>query len=148
MAATVLILACIGMLTMLNDQPMEEIPVISTIEKHTLPGQKSTITLSDGSLVWLNSGSQISYQSDFNDSLRVVHLKGQAFFEVFKDADKPFIVKCNDLEIIALGTSFDVNAMKDNLLQVSLLTGKVQVNLENKSQSKSISVASWRVLQN
>jgi transmembrane sensor len=116
------------------EQPKPETAEITTVQKQTLPGQKSSITLRDGTIVWLNSGSVISYKSDFNDSLRIIHLKGQAFFEIFKDETKPFIVKCRDLEIEALGTSFDVNGYENSLIQVSLLTGSVKLTLPSKEQ--------------
>ncbi len=110
---------------------------ITIINKQTLPGQKSTIPLPDGSIVWLNSGSTISYQSDFNDSIRIIELHGHAYFEVFVDRTKPFIVKCGDLEVKALGTSFDVNGYNGASIQVSLISGSVQLstpaNIENNS---------------
>lgn len=113
----------------LFDKPKQTESEVSTIQKHTLPGQKSAITLRDGTIVWLNSGSRISYQSDFNDSLRVLRLEGQAFFDIFKDQSKPFVVKCGDLEIEALGTSFDVRGYSESPIQVSLLTGSVKLSL-------------------
>ncbi len=109
------------------------VPQITEINKHTLPGQKSTITLRDGTVVWLNSGSKLSYLSNYNDSLRIIELEGQAFFEVFKDSLKPFIVKCRNLEVEALGTSFDVNAYRNIPIQVSLLTGSVRVSVPSSS---------------
>lgn len=113
----------------LVDINQEEVLQVTTISKQTLPGQKSTITLQDGTIVYLNSGSKISYKSNYNDSLRIIELEGQAFFEVFKDKSKPFVVKCKNLEVEALGTSFDVNAYKDIPIQVSLLTGNVRVSI-------------------
>jgi transmembrane sensor len=108
-ASFIVVLAASFLIFHMADQPEPKTSEITTVQKQTLPGQKSSITLRDGTVVWLNSGSVISYQSDFNDSLRIIHLTGQAFFEVFKDETKPFIVRCMDLEIEALGTSFDVN---------------------------------------
>ncbi len=113
-------------------------PKIKIFTKQTLPGQKSTITLSDGSTVWLNSNSKISYRSDFNDSVRIINLTGQAYFEVFKDETRPFIVRCNDLEIEALGTSFDVNEFKNNSIQVSLVTGKVKLTANSQYGEEDI----------
>jgi ferric-dicitrate binding protein FerR (iron transport regulator) len=81
--------------------------------------------------VWLNSGSKISYQTNFNDSLRIIDLDGQAYFEVFKDKAKPFIVRCRDLEVKALGTSFDVNGYAESQIQISLLTGSVELSIPN-----------------
>ena len=104
---------------------------VSTIIKQTIPGQKSTITLRDGSIVYLNSGSVIRYKSDFNDSLRIIELDGQAYFEVFRDETRPFVVKCRNLTVQALGTSFDVYGYKDTPIQVSLVSGSVRLSLPN-----------------
>lgn len=104
-------------------------PEVTVLKKHTSPGQKSSITLRDGTIVWLNSGSSITYWSDYNENIRLIKLEGQAFFEVFKDQSKPFLVKCGDLKIEALGTSFDVNGYSGAPIQVSLLTGSVQLTV-------------------
>lgn len=144
----VLISAAIVILFMTR-QPMPQKIEVTTIQKNTLPGQKSSITLQDGTIVWLNSGSRISYQSDFNDSLRIIHLKGQAFFEIFKDETKPFIVKCGELEIEALGTSFDVNGYEHSSIQVSLLTGNVKLTLpsgENTDDSLILNPGEYSVV--
>ena len=114
----------------------EEVPQVTTISKQTLPGQKSTITLQDGTIVYLNSGSKISYKSNYNNSVRIIDLEGQAFFEVFKDRSKPFVVGCKNIEVKALGTSFDVNAYKGFPIQVSLLTGSVKVIAASSSDSQ------------
>jgi ferric-dicitrate binding protein FerR (iron transport regulator) len=112
-----------------------EVSQVTKIQKQTLPGQKSSITLRDGTVVWLNSGSSISYWTDYNENMRLIELEGQAFFEVFKDETKPFLVKCRGLKIEALGTSFDVNAYNDAPIQVSLLTGSVKLTTPWYEQS-------------
>jgi len=134
-ATLIIIFSVVFVIFYVVDQNGPEIPAITTIQKQTLPGQKSSITLRDGTIVWLNSGSKISYQSNFNDSLRIIELEGQAFFEVFKDKTKPFIVKCRNLEVRALGTSFDVNGYIESQVQVSLLTGSVALSVP-ESESK------------
>ncbi len=133
-AAIIFFLTTLFAVYYMIDTNPEEISHISVIHKKTLPGQKSIITLRDGTVVSLNSGSKISYMSDFNDSLRIIELKGQAFFEVFKDPTKPFIVKCRNLEVKALGTSFDVNGYKDKSITVSLMTGSVLLSVPLKSE--------------
>ncbi len=128
-AASFIILFGLGALTYKLTQPDEEVRAeVTMITKQTPAGQKSTITLSDGTVVWLNSGSRLSFPSDFNDSLRSVYLEGQAYFEVFRNVNKPFKVHCRNLTVEALGTSFDINAYHDLPLQVSLLTGSVKVS--------------------
>jgi transmembrane sensor len=134
-AAFALFLTTAFLIVFTEKQPVPESAEITKIQKQTLAGQKSSITLRDGTIVWLNSGSSISYRSDFNDRMRVIHLKGQAFFEVFKDHTRPFIVYCRDLEIEALGTSFDVNAYEDAPIQVSLVSGSVKLTLPPEEQN-------------
>lgn len=116
----------------------EEIAPISSITKHTLPGHKSIITLRDGTVVSLNSGSKISYLSDFNSSSRIIELEGQAFFEVFSDKTKPFIVKCGSLEVETIGTSFDVSGYNDSPIQVSLVNGSVRLSTFDMDKTEGI----------
>ena len=105
-----------------------EAPVIETIRKVNPNGQKSRIHLPDGSTVSLNSGSSIEYTTDFNSHDRVVHLTGEAFFEVKKIIEKPFKVIAGGVVTTALGTSFDVRAFPNaERVYVSLVTGKVSV---------------------
>ncbi|ELR70502.1 putative anti sigma factor [Fulvivirga imtechensis AK7] len=102
-------------------------PVVpEMVVKSTPAGMKSTIQLSDGSKVTLNSGSKISYLKTFTDSSRVITLEGEAFFEVAKDKTRPFSVIANGTTTTALGTSFNINA-RDQVCKVSLASGKVIV---------------------
>lgn len=90
------------------------------------------IRLSDGSLVVLEKNSQLKYENEFNDSLRVLYLKGAAFFEVEKDAGRPFMVHANGLVTKVLGTSFSIQAREsDPSVTVSVKTGRVSVYSEN-----------------
>lgn len=136
---TIFISAVFVMVYVTNHSPKIE-SQISSIVKETLNGQKSTITLPDGSIVYLNSGSRISYQSNYNDSIRYIELQGQAFFDVFKDKTKPFIVRCRGLEVEALGTSFDVNSYNVKSIQVSLVTGKVKLQIPEMPEKASFTL--------
>jgi len=96
----------------------------------TLPGQKSKVILPDGTNVWINSDSELEYSSDRNK--RVVHLKGEAYFEVTHSKDHPFIVKLGDWDIRVLGTKFNVsNYPESDMREASLLEGKISVETEN-----------------
>lgn len=108
---------------------------IRLIEKKTLPGQKSTVTLPDGSIVSLNSGSKISYNSNFGHGNRNIELEGQAFFDVFKNPESPFVVSCRNVKVEALGTSFDVDAFSEGQVQVSLVTGKVKLSAVGNTEN-------------
>ena len=84
------------------------------------------VVLYDGSLVWLNAGSELRYPNTFVENQRVVYLKGEAYFDVAKDRDHPFIVKTISSEISVLGTSFNVNA-RENLCVTTLVEGRVRM---------------------
>ncbi|MGX1928564.1 FecR family protein [Flagellimonas sp. 2504JD4-2] len=104
-------------------------PVFSSVRyivKENFKGQKSRITLPDGSTVFLNNNSRVSYASQFNGE-REVFLDGEAFFEVKKDPAKPFLVNSNGLVTKALGTSFNIKAHKGKKVEVGLVTGKISV---------------------
>jgi len=90
-------------------------------------GQKSRITLPDGSLVWLNSASSIAYDGKFSSGARHIELKGEAFFEVNADPSRPFIVTTGNINTTALGTSFNITAYDLNNVHVSLVSGKAKV---------------------
>ena len=84
------------------------------------------IVLYDGSLVWLNAGSELRYPNTFVENQRVVYLKGEAYFDVTKDRSHPFIVKTISSEISVLGTSFNVNA-RENSCVTTLVEGRVRM---------------------
>lgn len=97
------------------------------IVKSTSNGQKSRITLPDGSAVTLNSGSSIKYSKDYGIKHRDLELSGEGFFEVAKDSVRPFIVITPKLEVTALGTSFNIRSFEPEQTLVQLSTGKVKV---------------------
>ncbi|ODS84629.1 MAG: hypothetical protein ABS46_02565 [Cytophagaceae bacterium SCN 52-12] len=89
------------------------------------------LRLSDGSLVVLEKNSQLRYENEFNDSLRILYLKGAAFFDVKKDPGRPFMVHANGLVTKVLGTSFSIQAREsDPNVTVSVKTGRVSVYSE------------------
>ncbi|MBD8346708.1 FecR family protein [Dysgonomonas sp. HGC4] len=99
---------------------------ITTIE--TMQGQKMQMTLPDGTQVWLNSESKLTYSAAFNKSSREVNLEGEAFFDVKKNEKKKFIVKASNINVEVKGTAFDVSAYSaDENIIVSLLRGKVGI---------------------
>ncbi|WP_162340748.1 FecR family protein [Cyclobacterium salsum] len=112
----------------------ENPPVSEFVEHKTVPGVKSHLTLSDGSLVILNSGSELRYIKNFEKGRREVHLKGEAFFSVARDSMRPFIVHSRETTTIALGTSFNVKAYEGETLDVSLLTGKVAIKRDGEAE--------------
>lgn len=95
-------------------------------------GNQSKLILSDNTVVWLNAGSRLVYPTFFNGKTREVLLFGEAFFEVSKNAEKPFIVKTSDIEIKVLGTQFNVSAYaEDKVIQTVLKEGSVAIRQNN-----------------
>jgi transmembrane sensor len=102
-------------------------------------GTRSALKLSDGTSVWLNSGSSIKYPDRFIGNNRTVFLKGEAYFEVESNLKKPFIVETSSLSVKATGTKFNVSGYTSaDKAEVTLVTGKVEVYLTgNKKNIKS-----------
>ena len=91
----------------------------------TESGQRSKVVLPDSSIVWLNSSTTLSYNYSFKDK-RIIFLNGQAFFQVTRNENRPFLVQCGDIKIKVLGTKFDVNGYPENdKISVVLESGSV-----------------------
>lgn len=103
----------------------------------TEKGSKSRIILPDGSKVWINSDSKLTYGDNYGKDNRVVQLSGEAFFEVVKDKNHPFIVHTRSIDVKVLGTIFNVRAYENERnTQTTLLRGSVEVFLKGKSNKK------------
>ncbi len=90
--------------------------------------ERQEIALEDGSVIWLNSNSSLTYTQPFDKKGREITLQGEAFFEVATDSLQPFIVKTDLVETKVLGTSFNVKAFPEaKEIAVSLVEGQVQV---------------------
>ncbi len=102
-------------------------------------GQKKVLTLPDGSRVWLNADTKISYRKKFNDSVREIHLTGEAFFSVVKNHQKPFIVKTQKLNIKVLGTTFNVKSYpEEQTCETTLVTGCVTIEEKGKASAAPV----------
>ncbi len=98
----------------------------TTIE--TDHGQVSKVILPDGSIVWLNSETKLSYNNNYSISNRDLQLNGHAYLEVTKNEDIPLVVSCNDLQVKVLGTKFDVNAYSfEDQFEIVLESGSVEL---------------------
>lgn len=103
---------------------------IKIIEVATLIGEQREIKLPDGSTVWLNACSKISYPEKFNDSTCNITLTGEAYFSVVRNKKKRFEVATKDMTVTVLGTQFNVKAYpNDELVTTTLTSGKVAVRL-------------------
>ncbi|MGN6418274.1 MAG: FecR family protein [Pseudobacter sp.] len=102
-------------------------------------GQPVKKILPDGTVVWLNARSQVRYEDDRTVNTRNVYLQGEAYFRVKQDPDHPFIVHAGNISVKALGTEFNVTAYPDeNRLETTLISGKVQVTMNEKPDQKII----------
>lgn len=91
-------------------------------------GSRSRFLLADGTIVWLNGGSKLVCDNDFNGATREVHLDGEAYFQVTKKTDQPFIVHTGGVDIQVLGTVFNVKAYPDDrTIETTLFQGSVRV---------------------
>jgi transmembrane sensor len=97
--------------------------------------QTYTITLSDGTKVWLNAGSSITYPVVFNKDERRINITGEVYMEVAKNKSRPFYVRYNQSEIKVLGTSFNINAYAaEPVSKTTLLEGTIQLTWKDKKQ--------------
>lgn len=102
-------------------------------------GAISQIKLPDGSKVWLNAGSKLTYQNQFGKKYRDIRLSGEAFFDVVKDPEHPFIVTTNTFRLKVLGTAFNVRSFnKDRTSEAALVRGSIEVTLVHSPDKKII----------
>jgi len=93
------------------------------------PGTVTNLILPDGSRVWLNAGSTISYPNEFIGSTRAISLTGEAYFEVVKDKEIPMVVEAGNVRIKVFGTIFNVNAFSSEpSMKVTLVEGSVSLS--------------------
>lgn len=112
---------------------------ITYITKTTGPGQKMRVKLPDGSSVFLNTLSSVQIPENYGSENREVILKGEGWFEVEKNPEKPFIVHAGKIRTLVLGTKFNVSAYRDDSTSsVSLVEGKVQVDMGDDMAKRQI----------
>ncbi|QNA43707.1 FecR family protein [Lacibacter sediminis] len=98
-------------------------------------GGQYKITLPDGSKVWLNAASSLKYPVVFSGKERRVEITGEAYFEIAKDALRPFKVQLNQMEVEVLGTHFNINSYTDEeTVRTTLLEGRVKVTAASESK--------------
>ena len=137
-AALVIIVALSFFIKYILLKPTNKSLDISYITAYAPPSQKSQIILSDGTVVWLNSGTKIKYSNNYGIQTRDVYLEGEAFFQVAKNPKKPFFVHASSITVRAVGTSFNVKCYaNDKTIETTLVEGKVQIASEEKSGSKT-----------
>ena len=126
--------AIVMALTLLTGWYIAQCYSLDVIETITEAGQKSNIILPDGSRVWLNSDSKVSYNSGFNLKNRNISLQGEAFFEVASGHDIPFVVQAQNVSVTAIGTKFNIKAYnEDNTITTTLVEGKVMAETSGQT---------------
>lgn len=133
-AASLMLVIGLSFVVLTRSESVPEVPTIAELAAPepkvfaTAIGQRSTITLLDNSEVTLNVDSQIEVAFE-DDERRIILTKGQAYFKVAKDETRPFVVVANDRRIIAVGTEFDVRFREEGKVEVTLIEGRVDVEL-------------------
>ena len=128
----------IYLFTQKNDTKVPAEPAISSVV--TKNGNRTKIVLPDGSQVWLNAGSNLDYNNSvFNKDLREVTLNGEAYFDVTKNADKPFIIHTKKMDVKVIGTVFNVRSYNDEkTAEASLINGSIEVTLKDRKDQKIV----------
>lgn len=91
-------------------------------------GSRIRVTLADSSVVWLNSGSRLSYPERFTQGSREVYLEGEGFFDIRKDRRNPFFVRTSDINIKVLGTRFNVKTYpEEDIIETTLVSGQLLI---------------------
>ena len=112
----------------MEQQKMQD--MIVSVEK----GQKANVVLPDGSKVWVNSDSRLIYGSRFTSKERILELEGEAYFDVRKDEEHPFVVRTRFGEVTVLGTAFNINAYNDaDACYTTLVYGKVNFSTPDQN---------------
>ena len=101
-------------------------------------GQEYNLQLADGTKVWLNADSELKYPVQFVGTNRKVFLKGEGYFEVAHDSQKPFVVNSHNQDVRVYGTKFNINAYDKNLMKTVLVEGSVGVKLSRLDEEKKM----------
>lgn len=105
-------------------------------EIYVAQGETREITLSDGTQLWLNSGSRVFYPERFDGRERRIRIDGEVFADVAKDRRHPFIVSASDVEVRVLGTQFSLKSYAENPnIEVALIEGSVAMRAGNPGKS-------------
>lgn len=125
--------------------PEEEAQWLEMMVPH---GQKSELILADGTCLHLNAGSRITYPSEFIGKERRIFVDGEVFAEVAKDPEKPFIIASGDVDVKVLGTTFNFKSYDNTeCVELLLLEGKVQMNIDAQNRTKQLMVHQGEMVQ-
>ena len=141
-AAAVLIVSILFLYPLFNRKQARSLTEQTDSNKNeifTKKGSKTNILLPDGTQVWLNADSKITYPDNFRGAIREVQLTGEAFFDVVKDKTRPFVIHTRTVDIKVLGTAFNVRSYPgEKKTETSLIRGLVEVTLVDRPDKKII----------
>ncbi len=122
--AAVAVLLIVGFISfyLINQQVVHK-EILATATSSEI---RKEVLLSDGSTIWLNRNAELKYPKKFGKKTRDVQLNGQAYFEIAKNPEKPFVIRTNHSDVTVLGTTFNINTTTE-ITEVSVTTGKVNV---------------------
>lgn len=133
-AAAVTLLLVAGWGYLYQDLVIDFVDPVKMVSYQTGRAKQQLLQLPDGSKIWLNAMSKVSYPERFRNSRREVYLQGEAFFEVKHHPEKPFYVRSQNFYTRVLGTSFQVKAYDTTTCQVTVASGKVAVGISDSIQ--------------
>ncbi len=117
----------------------ERIAAIEWVEVSVPFGEKQTVTLSDGTVLHINSGSRLTYPATFSGASRTVFMDGEAYLDVAKDPEHPFIIKSKGIDIKVLGTSFNFkNFARERTAELLLMEGSVEASVSGQNDTRVI----------
>jgi ferric-dicitrate binding protein FerR (iron transport regulator) len=138
-AAAMLILLGISAVIYLNSKPR---PAIGLVQINTVNDANTLVkTLADGSVIYIAQNSLFSFPEEFQSESRSVELKGEAFFDITPNKDKPFIIETDEVLIEVLGTAFNVKTQNGNDFVLFVDRGKVRVTPKNNPSASQLVMA-------
>ena len=121
------------------DTGEERIASIEWVEVNVPFGEKEEVTLSDGTVLHLNSGSRLTYPAVFSGDSRTVFMDGEAYLDVAKDPEHPFIIKSHSIDIKVLGTSFNFkNFAQERTAELLLMEGSVEASVSIPNDTRTV----------
>lgn len=127
-AAMLVVVIGAGLVFLLINRKNFSNNVLAYTSISTKNGEKKTITIADGSVLTLNAGTSIRIQNDFSKERKINLIDGEVYFDVKKDAGKPFLIESGNLTTTVLGTSFNISAYKEiNKINIGVTSGKISI---------------------
>lgn len=140
-SAAAAILLVLGSIYFFRSDIINVVKPIPQLETASIAGEYKQLKLTDGTKVWLSPNSKLDYPAEFKGNQRLIHLDGEAFFEVAHDAKHPFVIKTGSVSTTVLGTSFNIMAYtQQHTINVTLVTGKVAVALEAQNNTQQLTM--------